>query len=43
MSRQQDIDRDRLSELEKDLSDEKLKMAKLQNELNAKNERYGYF
>jgi chromosome segregation ATPase len=46
MSRQQDINRDRISELERSLSDEKLKMAKLtlneaklQKELNAKNER----
>jgi len=46
MSRQQDVNRDRISELERSLSDEKLKMAKLtlneaklQKELNAKNER----
>ena len=44
--RQQDVNRDRISELERSLSDEKLKMAdltlneaKLQKELNAKNER----
>ena len=46
MSRQQEVNRDRISELERSLSDEKLKMAKLtlneaklQKELNAKNER----
>jgi chromosome segregation ATPase len=46
MSRQQEVNRDRISELERGLSDEKLKMAKLtlneaklQKELNAKNER----
>jgi chromosome segregation ATPase len=46
MSRQQEVNRDRITELERNLSDEKLKMAKLtlneaklQKELNAKNER----
>jgi len=46
MSRQQDLSRNSISELERSLSDEKLKMAeltlneaKLQKELNAKNER----
>jgi hypothetical protein len=46
MSRQQDVNRDRISELERSLSDEKLKLAnltlneaKLQKELNAKEER----
>ena len=46
LSRQQEVNRDRISELERSLSDEKLKMAKftlneakLQKELNAKNER----
>jgi chromosome segregation ATPase len=46
ISRQQEVNRDRISELERSLSDEKLKMAKLtlneaklQKELNAKNER----
>ena len=46
MSRQQEVNRDRISELERSLADEKLKMAKLtlneaklQKELNAKNER----
>jgi chromosome segregation ATPase len=46
MSRQQEVNRDQISELERSLSDEKLKMAKLtlneaklQKELNAKNER----
>jgi Chromosome segregation ATPases len=46
MSRQQEVNRDRISELERSLSDEKLKIAKLtlneaklQKELNAKNER----
>jgi len=46
MSRQQEVNRDRISELERSLSDEKLKMAKLtlneaklQKELNAKDER----
>jgi len=50
MSRQQDVNRDRISELERSLSDEKLKMAKLtlheaklQKELNAKNERIRAF
>ena len=46
MSRQQEVNRDRISKLERSLSDEKLKMAKLtlneaklQKELNAKDER----
>jgi chromosome segregation ATPase len=46
MSRQQEVNRDRISELERSLSDEKLKMAKLtlneaklQKELNAKAEK----
>ena len=46
LSRQQEVNRDRISELERSLSDGKLKMAKLtlneaklQKELNAKNER----
>jgi chromosome segregation ATPase len=46
LSRQQEVNRDRITELERNLSDEKLKMAKLtlneaklQKELNAKNER----
>ena len=46
MSRQQEVNRDRFSKLERSLADEKLKMAKLtlnearlQKELNAKNER----
>ena len=46
MSRQQEVNRDRISELERSLSDEKLKLAnltlneaKLQKELNAKEER----
>jgi hypothetical protein len=46
LSKQQDANRDRISELERSLSDEKLKMAKLtlneaklQKELNTKNER----
>jgi chromosome segregation ATPase len=46
LSRQQEVNRDRISELERSLSDEKLKMAKLtlneaklQKELNTKNER----
>jgi chromosome segregation ATPase len=46
LSKQQDANRDRISELESSLSDEKLKMAKLtlneaklQKELNTKNER----
>jgi chromosome segregation ATPase len=46
MSRQQEVNRDRIGELESSLADEKLKMAKLtlneaklQKELNAKNER----
>jgi hypothetical protein len=46
MSRQQEVNRDRISELERSLADEKLKIAKLtlneaklQKELNAKNER----
>ena len=46
LSRQQELNRDRITELERNLSDEKLKMAKLtlneaklQKELNAKNER----
>jgi chromosome segregation ATPase len=46
MSGQQEVNRDRISEFERSLSDEKLKMAKLtlneaklQKELNAKNER----
>ena len=46
MVRQQDVSRNSISELERSLSDEKLKMAKLtlneaklQKELNAKNER----
>ena len=46
MSRQQEVNRNSISELERSLSDEKLKMAKLtlneaklQKELNAKNER----
>jgi len=46
LSTQQEVNRDRISELERSLSDEKLKMAKLtlneaklQKELNAKNER----
>ena len=50
MSRQQEVNRDRISELERSLSDEKLKMAKLtlneaklQKELNAKNERIRAF
>jgi len=50
MSRQQDVNRDRISELERSLSDEKLKMAKLtlneaklQKELNSKNERIRSF
>ncbi|HZY24756.1 MAG TPA: DNA-binding protein [Bacteroidales bacterium] len=50
LSRQQEVNRDRISELERSLSDEKLKMAKLtlheaklQKELNAKNERIRAF
>jgi chromosome segregation ATPase len=50
MSRQQEVNRDRISELERSLSDEKLKMAKLtlheaklQKELNAKNDRIRAF
>jgi chromosome segregation ATPase len=50
MSRQQDVNRDRISELERSLSDEKLKIAKLtlneaklQKELNSKNERIRSF
>ena len=50
MSRQQEVNRDRISELERSLADEKLKMAKLtlneaklQKELNAKNERIRTF
>jgi hypothetical protein len=50
MSRQQEVNRDRISELERSLSDEKLKMAeltlneaKLQKELNAKDERIRAF
>jgi len=46
LSGQQEVNRDRITELERNLSDEKLKMAKLtlneaklQKELNAKNER----
>ena len=46
LSKQQEVNRDRITELERNLSDEKLKMAKLtlneaklQKELNAKNER----
>jgi hypothetical protein len=46
MSRQQEVNRDRISEFERSLSDEKLKLAdlilneaKLQKELNAKDER----
>jgi hypothetical protein len=46
LSGQQEVNRDRISELESSLADEKLKMAKLtlneaklQKELNAKNER----
>ena len=46
LSNQQEVNRDRISELERSLSDEKLKMAKLtlneaklQKELNTKNER----
>ena len=50
MSRQREVNRDRISELERSLSDKKLKMAKLtlheaklQKELNAKNERIRAF
>ena len=46
LSKQQEVNRDRITELERNLSDEKLKMAKLtlneaklQKELNNKNER----
>ena len=50
LSKQQEVNRDRITELERNLSDEKLKMAKLtlneaklQKELNAKNERIRTF